>query len=60
MIDDLAKVEAFLEGLQKLANDHGIAIEGCGCCDSPYLSRSITCGIPASFGPTATAATFGC
>ncbi len=32
------RVEAFLEELSVLTRKHGIAIGGCGCCGSPYLS----------------------
>lgn len=32
------KVTAFLEELAELTNKHGIEIEGCGCCNSPWLT----------------------
>lgn len=34
---DRDKVNAFLRDLTELTNNYGIAIGGCGCCDSPYL-----------------------
>lgn len=33
------KVKAFLIDLGKLTVKHGIKIDGCGCCDSPYLKE---------------------
>lgn len=29
--------EYFLKDLAELSKKHGIFIEGCGCCNSPYL-----------------------
>lgn len=29
--------DAFLKELTDLTHKHGIAVAGCGCCDSPYL-----------------------
>lgn len=34
------KEKAFLKDLRKLAIKHGIVIDGCGCCGSPYLSNA--------------------
>ena len=31
------KHRAFLLGLRELTRKHGISIDGCGCCGSPYL-----------------------
>jgi hypothetical protein len=31
------RLKAFLEGLTKLTQEHGIKIMGCGCCGSPFL-----------------------
>lgn len=30
-------VEAFLDEYEALCSKHGLFVEGCGCCDSPYL-----------------------
>jgi hypothetical protein len=38
---DRDKVNAFLRDLAELTNNYGIAIGGCGCCDSPYLYEPI-------------------
>ena len=46
MLVDSGKVTDFLADLSALTQKYGIRIEGCGCCDSPYL-RSI-------FGPPRT------
>jgi hypothetical protein len=32
------RVKAFLKDLTELSRKHHIAIGGCGCCGSPYLS----------------------
>ena len=34
---DPGKVAAFLADLAALTQKHGIEIDGCGCCGSPYL-----------------------
>jgi len=41
MSDKLSKenVTAFLAELAELCDRHGLTIEGCGCCDSPYLGE---------------------
>lgn len=31
------KVKKFIDELETLSRKHGITIDGCGCCDSPYL-----------------------
>lgn len=36
-MNDDAKKKEFMEGLAALTQKTGIAIGGCGCCDSPYL-----------------------
>ena len=33
------KALAFLREYETLCRKHGVAIEGCGCCDSPYLVK---------------------
>lgn len=30
-------MDSFLKDLTKLTKKHGIAIGGCGCCESPFL-----------------------
>jgi hypothetical protein len=35
--DQRARNVAFLRDLAELTRKHGIAIGGCGCCDSPFL-----------------------
>lgn len=30
------KLKAFLDDLAEVCNKHGLAIDGCGCCGSPY------------------------
>lgn len=32
-----SELQAFVAALQALSAQHGIAIDGCGCCGSPYL-----------------------
>lgn len=32
-----SEIQAFVAALQALSAQHGIAIDGCGCCGSPYL-----------------------
>jgi hypothetical protein len=34
---DKEKLAGFLEDISIASMKHGIYIEGCGCCDSPYL-----------------------
>jgi len=34
------QVKAFLIDLGELTAKHGIKIDGCGCCDSPYLKEA--------------------
>ncbi|MEU3785230.1 hypothetical protein [Streptomyces sp900129855] len=36
----MSGIEEFLEDLAALTAKHGILIEGCGCCGSPFLERS--------------------
>ncbi len=36
---DEAVVKDFLRELAALTNRYGIAVGGCGCCDSPYLYK---------------------
>lgn len=36
--DDPEKVGAFLAELTILTRKHGIRIDGCGCCGSPFLA----------------------
>lgn len=31
--------QAFLIALTTLSKEHGLTINGCGCCDSPYISE---------------------
>lgn len=31
------KIELFLQDLAELTKKHGIKIDGCGCCGSPWL-----------------------
>lgn len=31
------QLEAFIAGLEKLTEETGVVLNGCGCCDSPYL-----------------------
>ena len=31
------RVDAFLTELTELSKKHGIVIDGCGCCSSPYV-----------------------
>lgn len=33
--------EAFLQELSELTKKYGVAIDGCGCCDSPYLTEKV-------------------
>jgi hypothetical protein len=42
MSADVEKVAAFIADLDALTEKHGIAIEGCGCCMSPYLVKAGT------------------
>lgn len=39
MTDTEKAFYAFISGLEKLTRETGIAITGCGCCGSPYLSE---------------------
>lgn len=36
---DRQKLKKFLTELTDLSIKHGIVIEGCGCCGSPYLTE---------------------
>lgn len=47
VIDQAAR-EAFVLELRALTLKHGIAIEGCGCCGSPYLTRDVPVTDPRS------------
>lgn len=38
-MDPSPEVDAFVRELTELSRKHGIAIGGCGCCDSPYLYK---------------------
>lgn len=33
------KHKEFLRELTKLSKKHGVAIDGCGCCGSPFISE---------------------
>lgn len=35
----MSKLEKFLEELSELTKKHGLAIGGCGCCDSPWIDN---------------------
>lgn len=37
-LDSTARTEAFLAEYGDLVRRHGIAITGCGCCGSPFLT----------------------
>lgn len=40
MTDEEKRMTEFLEGLTELTKKTGIAVGGCGCCGSPYLTTS--------------------
>ena len=35
----MTKYQAFLEDLKKVYEKHGLYIDGCGCCGSPYVEE---------------------
>ncbi len=37
MIATKEQLEAFIAGLEKLTEETGVILDGCGCCDSPCL-----------------------
>lgn len=41
MTEEEVKERAFLLELRDLTRKYGISIEGCGCCDSPWLEHDI-------------------
>lgn len=36
-----ARVESFLKDIGEVCRKHGIGINGCGCCGSPFLTGEI-------------------
>ena len=38
----LKRVENFIKGLEELCKEHGIYIDSCGCCNSPWLEDAET------------------
>ncbi|WP_026949135.1 hypothetical protein [Alloalcanivorax xenomutans] len=49
MTDLTENERRFLAGLEKLTRDTGVAVDGCGCCGSPYLTE-IPAGQPIEAG----------
>lgn len=43
---------AFLRDLTEITRKHGIAIDGCGCCGSPYLIEADTSDARSGYGET--------
>lgn len=37
MTDELTNIKNFIRELAVLTERHGFVINGCGCCDSPYI-----------------------
>ena len=36
-MDSAEKVRAFIEELEQLTQKHGMKIDACGCCESPWV-----------------------
>lgn len=41
-MDNKERIAAFLAEYRDLCQRHGLFVNGCGCCDSPFLSEVST------------------